>query len=113
VLLLIAVLLALYVLPEPWGAVAVIVAGVLEIAEVAFWMWFSKRHKTSVGAETLIGRTAVAISSCRPLGQVRIDGEIWAARCDEGAVTGEEVVVERVEQLILVTRRAEPTSARI
>jgi membrane-bound serine protease (ClpP class) len=109
VLLLFAALLAIFVLPEPWGLVAVIGAGVLEIAEAGFWIWFSKRRQSSVGTETLVGKTAVAITSCRPLGQVRVDGEIWAARCEEGASAGEEVYVVGLDGLTL---RISPVTAR-
>jgi membrane protein implicated in regulation of membrane protease activity len=100
-LLLLAAFLAIFVLPEPWGLVAVIGAGVLEIGEAGFWMWFSKRRKASVGAETLVGKTAVTITSCRPVGQVRVDGEIWAARCEEGISAGEEVYVTGLDGLTL------------
>jgi membrane-bound serine protease (ClpP class) len=101
VLLLLAALLAIFVLPEPWGLVAVIAAGVLEIAEAGFWIWFSKRRQSSVGTGTLVGKTAVTITSCRPFGQVRVDGEIWTAKCEEGASAGEEVYVVGLDGLTL------------
>src|SRR5262249_8239705 len=52
------------------------------------------RHKPAVvGAQTLIGREAVVLSPCRPEGQVRLDGEIWQARCGAGADPGDTVRV--------------------
>ena len=49
-----------------------------------------------VGAETLIGAVAEVVSTCRPDGQVRVQGELWRARCEEGADRGETVrVVDR------------------
>jgi membrane protein implicated in regulation of membrane protease activity len=110
VLLLLAAFLAIFVLPAPWGLVAVIGAGALEIAEAGFWIWFSKRRKAAVGAETLVGRTAVTITPCRPFGQVRVDGEIWAARCEEGVAAGEDVYVVGLDGLTLRVSPATPRS---
>jgi membrane protein implicated in regulation of membrane protease activity len=42
------------------------------------------------------------ITDCRPLGQVRVDGEIWAARCVSGADVGTAVRVEGLEGLTLL-----------
>jgi membrane protein implicated in regulation of membrane protease activity len=33
---------------------------------------------------------------------VRLDGELWEARCDQGAARGDSVVVERLDGLTLV-----------
>jgi membrane-bound serine protease (ClpP class) len=102
VLFLIALLLAIFVLPPPWGVVAVVVAGVLDIAETALFIAWSKRRRASVGVETLVGRTGVAVGDLWPAGQVKVDGEIWQARCEGGCDTGTEVVVRSVEGLTLV-----------
>jgi membrane protein implicated in regulation of membrane protease activity len=104
-LLVLAIILAVYVLPEPWGAVAIVAALALEIGEVWFWWRFSKRRGPSVGVETMIGASAVVVAACRPLGQVKIGGEFWQARCDAGADAGEEVRVTGVDGLTL---RVEP-----
>jgi membrane-bound serine protease (ClpP class) len=101
-LFLIALILALFVLPSPWGVVAVLVAGVLEIGETLFFLRWSKRRQTSVGVETLVGRTGVAVGDLWPTGQVKVDGEIWGARCDGGCDSGTEVVVRSIEGLTLV-----------
>jgi membrane protein implicated in regulation of membrane protease activity len=37
---------------------------------------------------------------------VRLQGEIWRARCDEGAERGEHVRVTAIEELTLVVERA-------
>ena len=51
--------------------------------------------------------SGIVVVACRPLGQVRIDGELWRARCEEGADPGDEIVVERLDpELLLVVRRA-------
>ena len=101
-----AVLLALFVLPAPWGLVAVIAALVVEIGETAFWIWLSKRRRPQVGAEALIGVRAEVVTACRPVGRVRVHGELWHARCDEGADRGETVLIRGLEGLTLVVGRA-------
>lgn len=102
--LVVALLLAFFVLDGPWDVLIVVGALVLEVGEIVFWFWYSKRRRVQVGAETFIGRPAVVITECRPLGQVRVDGEIWAARCDSGADVGTTVRVEGLEGLTLLVR---------
>jgi membrane protein implicated in regulation of membrane protease activity len=101
-----AILLALFVLPPPWGVVAVAGAAVLEIAETSFWIWLSKRRKPQVGAEALIGARAEVVTVCRPLGNVRISGELWRARCEAGADPGDVVRVRGLEGLTLLVEPA-------
>jgi membrane protein implicated in regulation of membrane protease activity len=96
-LLVAAILLALFVLPSPWGLVAVIVGLALEAGETLFWIRLSKRGRPFVGAETLIGATASVAAPCRPHGQVRVQGELWQARCDGGADIGETVRIKAVD----------------
>ena len=98
---LVALVLALFVLPHPWGVVAVVGALFVEVGEAWFWIWFSRRRRAVVGAEALVGARAVVVTECRPLGQVRVAGELWSARCEAGADRGQEVVVEAVEGLTL------------
>jgi membrane protein implicated in regulation of membrane protease activity len=102
VLFLIALALAVLVLPSPWGLVAVVVGGVLDIAETALFIWWSKRRQASVGVETLVGKIGVAASDLWPEGQVRVGGEIWRARCAGGCDSGTRIVVRGVEGLTLV-----------
>lgn len=101
-LFLIALLLAVFVLPSPWGLVAVVVGGVLDIAETGLFIWWSKRRKATVGVETLVGKTGVAASDLWPEGQVRVGGEIWRARCAGGCDSGTRIVVRSVDGLTLV-----------
>jgi membrane protein implicated in regulation of membrane protease activity len=104
-LFVIAVILALFVVPSPWGLVLVGVAAVVEIAETFFWVWLSQRHRVKMGAETMLGARAQVITPCRPEGQVRIQGELWRARCVGGADRGDQVrVVERDGLTLLVER---------
>ena len=46
--------------------------------------------------------------ACRPVGQVRLDGEIWEARCEAGASPGDQVRVIGRDKLALLV---EPVSA--
>jgi membrane protein implicated in regulation of membrane protease activity len=101
VLFLIALALAIFVLPSPWGIVAVVCALVIDVIEVGVGLWYSKRRRSSVGSETLVGLTGVALGELRPDGQVRVEGEIWRARCEDGCDTGAAVVVRAVDGLTL------------
>jgi membrane-bound serine protease (ClpP class) len=97
-----AILLAIFVLPPAWRLPVVLAGGAIEVGESFFWIWLSKRRRPSVGVETLVGASATVVTPCRPLGQVRVQGELWQARCDEGANPGDAVQVESVDGLTLV-----------
>jgi membrane-bound serine protease (ClpP class) len=45
------------------------------------------------------------LSACRPDGQVRLNGEIWDARCTGGAAEGETVRVVGRRGLTLLVER--------
>ena len=97
-LLLGGILLAIFVVPWPWGIFTVLAGGLLDIGEsVAFLKW-SRRRESPVGVEALVGQTAVVATST----QVRVGGELWAARSDDPLRVGEEVVVRVVDGLTLV-----------
>jgi membrane-bound serine protease (ClpP class) len=109
VALLVAVLLALFVLPTPWNLAAVAVGATWEVATALGGLWWSQRHAAKVGAETLVGREVEVRTACRPLGQVRVKGELWRARCDAGAGAGETVRVVGIEGLTLVVEAVSQT----
>jgi membrane-bound serine protease (ClpP class) len=102
VLVLFAIVLAIFVIPSPWGLVAVVVAGALEIAETGLFIWWSKRRRSAVGVDTLVGKRGVAVGDLGPEGQVKVDGEIWRARCSGGCDAGADVIVRSVDGLTLV-----------
>ncbi len=107
-LLVLAVLAAVFWLSTGWGIVVVASATAVELAEVGFWVWLSRRRKAVTGAEALPGARGVVVVACRPEGQVRVLGELWRARCEEGADPGDEIVVERLEpELLLVVNKTE------
>jgi membrane protein implicated in regulation of membrane protease activity len=100
-LLLIGILLAIFVLPSPWGLVAIGIGAALDICEGLIFLWWSKRKRARVGAPTLVGRRAVVVTPVAPRGQVKLDGEIWEARSAEVLDRGAEVVVVGVDRLVL------------
>lgn len=96
-LLVIAIVAALFWLPPAWGIAAVLLAGVVELAEIGVWIWYSKRRRATTGAEGLVGAIGVAVTPLDSDGQVRVEGELWRAVCAEGAERGERVVVEGLQ----------------
>jgi membrane-bound serine protease (ClpP class) len=97
-LLLGAILLAIFVVPWPWGLVVVIAAGLVDIAESLVLMRWSRRRRAPTGADALIGQRATVATPT----QVRIAGELWEARSDDVLVPGEKVVVRGVDGLTLL-----------
>ncbi len=92
-----AILAAIFWLPAPWGVVAVVSAAVVELAEVALWVWWSRRGRPAVGAEAFVGRTGAVVSAGPTVASVRVDGELWRARSDAPVEAGDRVVVVAVE----------------
>ena len=101
-------LVLVFLLPSPWNVIALLVCIPLFFGELAFWNRRVRGLRKQVGAETLSGRTGTVITACQPYGQVRLDGEIWGARCEQWAEPGEEVVVRAQDGLTLIVERAEP-----
>ena len=108
--LIISILLALFVLPSPWGFVVVICGALVEIVEVTWGLKLARKRST-IGAHTLIGREAVVVRALDPVGQVTIDGERWKARCATGAALNARVVIEKIEGLTLEVRVYSDVSA--
>ena len=99
----------LFVLPSPWNWVAFFLLIPLWVGELFGWNQTVKHRKRAVGAETMIGREAVVATPCEPVGQVRLDGEIWEARCAQGAAEGQRVRVIGRDRLTLIV---EPVAER-
>ena len=106
--LLIAILLAFLVLPWPWSALAIVGGVAVEAVELVWGLRLARRWKPKTGVEAMIGVEAEVVAACRPLGQVRVRGELWQARCAEGADVGEAVRIEAIDGLTLVVH---PTHA--
>jgi membrane protein implicated in regulation of membrane protease activity len=99
-------IVGLFVLPNPWGVIAVSTAAVIEVGEVFFWIRFLRRYPVTTGAEGLVGEPGQVLVRCAPLGRVRLRGESWNARSEEPLEFREEVRVEAVDGLTLVVARA-------
>jgi membrane protein implicated in regulation of membrane protease activity len=95
-----AIILAL-VLPYPANLVVLVLGAAGEVGEIVWGRRLAKRWRPKVGPETMIGQTAVVVESCRPVGQVRLHGELWEARCAAGAAVGETVRIAALEGLTL------------
>ena len=96
--LLVAILLAVFVVPAPWGLVLVGAAAVYEVGSMwAGWHWSRSRRKV-VGTAALVGRVVEVDGE----GWGRIDGERWRVR---GAGPGERGRVVAVEGLVLVVEQ--------
>ena len=105
-MLIILAIALLLLLPSPWSFVGFFGVFGLWLVELLLWNRTVKHKRKAVGAQTLIGREAVVSAPCRPVGQVRLDGEIWAARCNAGASPGDRVRVIDRERLMLVVEPA-------
>jgi|RhiMethySRZTD1v2_1073278.scaffolds.fasta_scaffold568173_2 membrane protein implicated in regulation of membrane protease activity len=102
----IALALVLLHVVSGWWALALLVgAAVFEISQTGFWLWRTTRHRAQVGAETMVGRVVEVAQECRPVGYVRVQGELWRARCDDGARPGERVRVTGRDGLLLTVSR--------
>jgi membrane protein implicated in regulation of membrane protease activity len=89
--LIILAFILLFLLPSPWNLIGFLVALPLWFIELLAWNRTVKHRRRVVGVQTLIGKDATVTEPCRPSGQVRLAGEIWAARCDAGADPGDRV----------------------
>ena len=105
VALTIALILGILFVPWPWSLLVIFGGVIIEVGEVVWGLRLARRWKPKTGAEAMIGEKAEVVARCSPTGQVRVRGELWQARCDEGAEPGEQVRIERIEGLTLVVTR--------
>jgi len=96
VLIILAIIAAVFFLPSPWGLVAIAGAIVVDLTEVGFGLWYAKRRRPQTGVEALVGSVGRVVVRCDPDGQVRVAGELWQAHSEPEADKGEEVRVEAV-----------------
>jgi membrane protein implicated in regulation of membrane protease activity len=105
-ILIVAILLAVLLLEPPWSVVVIVAGCIFEVVEIFFLRRWSKRidrrTKKTTGSEAMIGQAGEIVQECRPSGTVRVNGELWAARCPEGAASGDTVRVKGVDGLTLV-----------
>ncbi len=94
---------------DPWlvATVTIIVAGVM--AFIIHRAISAHRKQAKTGREELIGKTAVVKVSLKPEGTVFFKGERWTAVSDSGDIkTGEEVVIDSVDGLLLHVSKKQP-----
>jgi membrane-bound serine protease (ClpP class) len=108
VALTIAILVALLFLAWPWNLVVILCGLAVEAGELTWGLRLARKWRPATGAEAMVGAHAVVVATCRPTGQVRIQGELWRARCDAGADVGETVRVDRLERLTLMVSPLPP-----
>lgn len=106
--LIVAIVIALFV-PWPWKLLVLGAGIVAEVGEVVWGRRLARRWRPKTGAEAMIGMRAEVVSPMHPMGQVRVNGELWEARSTVGADAGETVVVRGMEGLTLVV---DPLSER-
>lgn len=107
-----SVLIGLFVVPDQWTLPVVAGGIVLEVVETFVSFKIARRFGAArVGPERLIGATGRVVEDCRPLGRVRVHGEIWQARCLAGAGVHEVVRVVGRERLVLQVEPADVTGA--
>ena len=71
------------------------------------------RKKPLPGFTTMVGLEGQVVSQLAPEGVVRIEGELWNARAENGTIEGgAEVIVVRQYRLKLVVHRKQPDNAR-
>jgi membrane-bound serine protease (ClpP class) len=103
-LLLGGILLAVFVVPWPWGIATVLGGGVLDIAESPVLLRWSRRRRAVTGAEALVGSSGILATR----NQVRVAGELWHAKSAEELVPGDEVKIVAVDGMTLTVERERP-----
>jgi membrane-bound serine protease (ClpP class) len=104
-MLILLALLALLLLPEPWGLAAVAGALLFEAIELLVWKRLLRRYRLRSGPETMVGATATVVETCAPDGRVRVRGELWSAHSESVVAAGEAVRIAAIDGLTL---RVEP-----
>lgn len=103
-MLIVVAFVLLLVLPHPWNLVGCLACAVLWLGELYLWNRTVRGRRKVVGAQTLVGKRGEVRETCRPRGQVFVAGELWGARCEEGADVGDSVRVVAVRGLELEVR---------
>ena len=100
-------LVLLILLPEPWGAVAGLVALGLFGLEVFYFYRRMRGVKVVTGAENLVGAVGKTVELLDPEGHIRVQGELWQARASEAVPAGTKVRVVAIDDLTLEVETAE------
>ena len=61
----------------------------------------ARKSKIVSGVVTLMGKQAVVMEDFTGSGQVSVNGEIWAAHCNESLTQGDRVIIQAIDGLVL------------
>ena len=95
---------------EMTGAIiTAIICAVAFLGFVIYAIVMGQKKKLTAGAETMIGKEAIAQTVINPKGTVLAEGELWTAITKDGRIDPEEeVIITKVEGLKLwVEKRTE------
>ena len=103
-MLLTASIVGLFLLPGPWNVILFGIALVVEVGEIYLWIRFLDRYRVRGGVEGMPGERATVVEECDPEGIVRVRGELWKARTEEGGTLapGDRCKVLAVEGLTVI-----------
>lgn len=101
------ILIGLFVVPDAWTLPVIGAAAVLEVVETFISLRIARRFGPARVGPERIGETGRVVQPCRPLGTIRVRGEVWQARCEAGADVDERVLVTGREGLVLTVERAD------
>ena len=102
VLFVISGVVLFFILPSPWNVVALFGGVIAGLVEMFVWWLVLRKKVVRSGVETMIGERGRVVEACRPVGKVALLGELWQARCEQGAGEGETVRVVARDQLLLI-----------
>lgn len=91
-------------------AIALVVLAVASVAALVIWLIINlRRRQVTTGEEGLVGRVAEVRKRLDPEGLVFVEGALWRAICEDGAVEqGEWVRVVATRDLRLFVKQIEP-----
>jgi len=65
-----------------------------------------RKRRRLTGSETMIGKTAIAVTVLNPKGEVRVQGEIWRAESSSGLIQkGELISVKALRGLVVIVEK--------
>lgn len=98
--LIIGTALAFAFLDWPWPLFVIVPLAAIEAFEImVFLKW--RKVGSITGAEAMVGASGEALTDCVPVGQVKVQGQIWKGRCRDGVSAGDAVTVVAIDGLTL------------
>jgi membrane protein implicated in regulation of membrane protease activity len=98
VFLLAAILLIVFFVPVEWAAPLLVLAVLLEISWIWYWLRWTKRGRPTAGPEAMVGERGKITED----GWVRVQGELWNVRSEHSLEPGQAVRVTDVDGLTLI-----------